>query len=176
MLFGVRDSSIANALRGNEIAEFEARTLRAFFSPQPAGDPLHAPSFLDNENSCLAARVRHVLAADTGEEDVTGLQHCDLLFAGFAVMHVDRAVEHHEHLLAIVHMPAIRLVGPMQARGNAAHVGNVERAPGMLSSKRLGADDVHGGSLARSAHVLTLAGLAVFSASGFNGIHKGWLW
>jgi hypothetical protein len=39
-----------------------------------------------------------------------------------------------------------------------------------------GRDDVHGGSLARSAHVLTLAGLAVFSASGFNGIHKGWLW
>ncbi len=39
-----------------------------------------------------------------------------------------------------------------------------------------GRDDVHGGSLARSAHVLTLAGLAVFSALSFNGIHKGWLW
>src|SRR5689334_16351972 len=85
MLFGVRDSSIANALRGNEIAEFEARRLRAFFSLGQAGG-LNTPRFLDNENAGLAARVRHMLAADTGKENVAGFQRRDLLFADFAVM------------------------------------------------------------------------------------------
>ena len=64
-----------------------------FFAPRPAGEPLNTPGFLDDENPCLAARVRHMLAADPGEEDIAGFQRRDFLLAGFAVMHVDRAVE-----------------------------------------------------------------------------------
>ena len=71
MLFGVRDSSIANALRGNEIAEFEARTSRAlFFCSRPA---LNASRLLHNENPRLSARVGHMLATNTRKEDVARL-------------------------------------------------------------------------------------------------------
>ncbi|KGD29108.1 cupin domain protein [Burkholderia pseudomallei] len=49
------------------------------------------------------------------EKDVARLENGRALDAGVAIAHLDAAVEDDEHLLAIVDMPLVRLIRPMQA-------------------------------------------------------------
>src|SRR4030095_7116790 len=65
-----------------------------------------------------------------------------VLLAVAAIMHGDGARQQHEHFGAVIHVPDVRPVGPMQAHGRAFDLGDREGIP------RLG-----GGKIAR-AHKL----------------------
>jgi hypothetical protein len=58
-------------------------------------------------------------------------------------MHDHLAIEHHKHFLAVVDMPFVRLIRPVQARGDAVHVGDVQRAPSALGGEGLAANNLH---------------------------------
>lgn len=62
----------------------------------------------------------------------------------FAVAHLHLAVEHGEDLLAVVDVPAVRLVGPVQPRRDAVHLRDVQRTPGAIGTEGLAANDLHG--------------------------------
>ena len=77
---------------------------------------------LDDEHSRFTQRVRHVLRTDARVEDVPDMQSYDRFFTIFPIVHVDRPVEHHKHLFAIVDVPMVGFVSPMQSRGDTVHV------------------------------------------------------
>jgi MFS family permease len=85
----------------------------------------------------------HVLGADAGVEDVADGQLRHLLEAIVAIVHLHPAIQHHKHFFAVIDVPAVRLVGPVQARGDAVHVGDVQRLPGPAAGEVLAADDLH---------------------------------
>src|SRR5262249_9812295 len=58
--------------------------------------------------------------------------------------HLDPPVERRENFLAIIDVPMIRRVGPVQARGDAAHIGDVEGAPRAGRAELLAPDDLDG--------------------------------
>ena len=64
------------------------------------------------------------------EKHVANLKGHDFLNSGFAVMHIDRSVEHCEYLFTIVYMPLIRPVGPVEAGCGTTHVCYVVSSPG----------------------------------------------
>ena len=84
-----------------------------------------------------------VLSADARIEDVADIQLHLFFFALLAIMHQHLAIEHHKHFLAVVDVPFLRLICPVQARGDAVHAGDVQRAPGSLGGERLAADNLH---------------------------------
>lgn len=42
---------------------------------------------------------------------------------------------HGKHFFAIVNVPLIRMIRPMQAHGSAVHIGNIQRTPCTISGK-----------------------------------------
>src|SRR5690348_8195487 len=129
-------------------------SLTGFLSPKPIPDratgaairtttPSGAAFLLDHEDARFADRTSHVLGAHRSIEDVAGLQHDRLFAAVLAVAHLHLPVEDGEDFLPVVDVPIVGLVGPVQARGDAVHVGDVQRAPGPGRGKCLAADDLH---------------------------------
>ena len=53
----------------------------------------------------------------------------DAFFAVFSVVHIDFAVHHGKHFLAVVDVPFVGLVRPVQAHGGAVHIGDVRVRP-----------------------------------------------
>ena len=68
-----------------------------------------------------------VFRADSCVEDVAAGQPNDAFFAVFSVVHINFAVHHGKHFLAVVDVPFVGLVRPVQAYGGAVHIGDVER-------------------------------------------------
>src|ERR1043166_701992 len=66
---------------------------------------------------------------------------------GLLDAHLDTPVEHRENFLVNIDVPMIRRVGPVQARGDAAHIGDVEGAPRTGRAELLAPDDLHGDAL-----------------------------
>ena len=64
-----------------------------------------------------------------GEEYVADFQPHDFLNSIQPVVHIDNAVQHCEHFFAIIDMPLVRLVRPMQPRRRSLHVRYVCRTP-----------------------------------------------
>lgn len=73
--------------------------------------------------------MRDVLGAGRRVEYVARLQARRVFDACFAITHLDAAVEHGEHFFAVVHMPSIWLVRPVQADGDSVQIRDVERVP-----------------------------------------------
>lgn len=84
-----------------------------------------------------------------GEEQVAGAQGDDVFLAILAIVHVDLAIHHRKHFFAIVDVPSIRLVGPVQAHGRIGYGGNQFGAPGAGGDKFSATDNFHAGILAR---------------------------
>lgn len=80
--------------------------------------------------------IRNMFFADFRHENVRCFQADDFLDARFSVFHVDFAGEHREHLRAVVHVPIVGLVGPMQADGRAVDLRQVAGAPRTLRPER----------------------------------------
>src|SRR5471032_753627 len=76
-------------------------------------------------------------------EDVARLQPHRLFDAVAAVVHVHLAVHHGEDFLAVVDVPAVGLVGPVQAHSGVLHGGDQVGAPGAPGAVVLAAHDPH---------------------------------
>ena len=61
--------------------------------------------FLDHQNPRFAARMGDVFRTDSCIEDVAAFQPNDAFFAVFSVVHIDFAVHHGKHFLAVVDVP-----------------------------------------------------------------------
>lgn len=83
-----------------------------------------------------------VFCTDSCIKDVAAFQLNDAFFAVFSVVHIDFAVHHGKHFLAVVDVPFVGLVRPVQTHGDAVHIGDVEGAPCAGSSKFGGADSL----------------------------------
>ena len=105
----------------------------------------NAAFFLDHQNPRFAARMGDVFRADSCVEDVAAFQPNDVFFAVFSVVHIDFAVHYGKHFLAVVDVPFVGLVRPVQAHGGTVHIGDVECAPCAGSGKFGGADGVRVG-------------------------------
>ncbi len=100
----------------------------------------------------FAHRMRNVFGPDRCIEDIACLQHRRALLARFAVTHFNPAVENGEHFLAVVDVPFVGLIRPVQPRSDATHVGDIECAPWTLSRKCPAADNLHDEYANRIAH------------------------
>ena len=67
--------------------------------------------------------------ADSCVEDVAAFQPNDVFFAVFSIAHIDFAVHHGKHFLAVVDVPFVGLVRLVQVHGSAVHIGDIECAP-----------------------------------------------
>lgn len=82
----------------------------------------------------------NVFRADSCVKDISTFQTNDVFFAVFSVVHINFAIHHSKHFLAVVDVPFVGLVRPVQAHGGAVHIGDVECAPCAGSGKFGGAD------------------------------------
>ena len=99
--------------------------------PQPSisHDVLDAALGLYNKNTGLPDGMRNMFCADRGVKDVAALQNGRAFFPMLAVAHLDAAIQNGKDLFASIDVPLVRSVSPMESRRNAAHVGDIERAP-----------------------------------------------
>lgn len=109
---------------------------------------------LNDENARLAPRMGDVFAANSRVKDISGGQRDDPFFARLTIMHVYRSIEHSEHLFAVVHMPAVRLVCPVQTYADAVHRRDVERTPRAVWRELAAADDFHGWLLTEEVSIV----------------------
>lgn len=125
-----------------EIASFR-RYARASARERALGRHFHTLLSLNNQDACLTARVGDVFAADLGEEDISCVKRDDAFCPACPVVHINRPVQDCEHVFAFIHVPRVRLIGPVQARRCAAHVGDVYRSSRLVASELLAANDPH---------------------------------
>ena len=71
----------------------------------------------------------NVLRSDSCVEYVTGLECCRKLFTVHSVPHFDAAIENCEDFLAVVDMPLVGLICPMESGSDTVHIGNVQSSP-----------------------------------------------
>ncbi len=77
--------------------------------------PLDGALTLENQNAGLAHGMRDMLVADVRDEMSPTANRATCSRAGKAIVHVDFAIEDAEEFGAVIHVPAIGLVRPMQA-------------------------------------------------------------
>jgi hypothetical protein len=76
-----------------------------------------------------------VLVAGLGVEDIAGMERDGALAVRIAYVHTDHAVHHGKDFLAVVDVPFVRRIGPVQTARGAVHHADVERAPRALGSE-----------------------------------------
>ena len=108
---------------------------------------LPASLFFDYENSCLATWPGKVLGAGVGEEDITHFKHHRLLDAAFAIQHFNDSVQDGEHFLAIIDVPCVGLIRPVQTDGGAVDVRDINRPPRLRCHKLPAPDGLHSAPL-----------------------------
>jgi hypothetical protein len=97
----------------------------------------------DNQNPGFASRMCNMLTSHPREKDVANRQCHDLLDTRLAIMHIDRAVENCKYLLTIIHMPFVRLVGPVETSRGSAHIGDVISTPSASGGEILAPNNSH---------------------------------
>ena len=84
-----------------------------------------------------------MLAANFREKYISNLEANDFFDARLSIMHVDGAIQNHEYLFPIIHVPLVWLVSPMQANGRSTHVGYICSTPGPHRRECLAANNFH---------------------------------
>lgn len=87
---------------------------------------------LDHENPGFPYGMSDMLRADGGMEHIARLEDGAVLHAPVSIPHFDPAIEDGKYFLPVIDVPFVWLIRPMKARGDAAHIGNVRRAPGAV--------------------------------------------
>lgn len=87
--------------------------------------------------------MRDVLSANTCEENVARLHLLAVLDTVISVAHFDYAIQDNEHLLAIVDVPPIGLVRPVQAGRDAVHRCNRQGVPRVGAAEIRWPDELH---------------------------------
>ena len=87
---------------------------------------------LDHENPGFPDGMSDMLRTDSGMEHIARLEDSAVLHAPVSIPHFDPAIEDGKYFLPVIDVPFVWLIRPMKARGDAAHVGDVCRAPGAI--------------------------------------------
>ena len=114
-------------------------------------DNSNAALTLDHQNACFSARMGDMLASHFSEKHVANRKCDDMLDAGLAVMHIDRAVEDDKDFYTIVDMPPVRLVGPVETDRSSPHVGDVVSTPSARGGEIFAPNNSHRSSLLAGA-------------------------
>lgn len=87
----------------------------------PAFGPvlLDRPGFLYDQDTRFADRVSDMLISGLGDEKVAGAKTHDMYLSILPPMHIDLAVKDDKRFSAVIDVPAIWFVGPMQAHAGA---------------------------------------------------------
>src|SRR3546814_12823127 len=104
----------------------------------------HRALALDHQHARLAERAGDVLVARAGHEQVRPPEPGRLLAPGLAPVHLDDAVEHHEQLVTVVDVPAIRQVGPVQPPAGTLDLEELACAPSPTGGEAAGGGDNDG--------------------------------
>lgn len=83
-----------------------------------------------------------MLVAGGGVADAAGRESLDMLLALLTVVHVHGSVQDDEDLGALVYVPDVGLVRPVQAHGGIVDLGDVEGAPRAISGEGAGFEEV----------------------------------
>jgi hypothetical protein len=84
---------------------------------------------LYDQDSRFADGVCNVFGANVGIKHVPRLKDGAVLSARNSIPHLNSAVKYGKNFFTIVDVPLVRLIRPMKARSDAAHVGNICGAP-----------------------------------------------
>lgn len=76
-----------------------------------------------------------MLIAGLGDEQIAGTEPNDMFLSMFPPMHIDVAVQDDKRFSAIIDVPAIRLVGPMEAHAGTLDFHQVLSPPGTVRSE-----------------------------------------
>src|SRR6185312_6672202 len=101
----------------------------------------NAPCLLDDQNPRLTPWMGNMLTSNAGVKQVASLHFDDALASVLPIVHVDPAIEDGEHLLAVIDMPPVRPIGPMEAGRDAPHIRDLERVPCVNSPEVLGTNE-----------------------------------
>src|SRR5262245_40787459 len=85
-----------------------------------------------------------MLVARLGMADIAGPHGLAVFLAAAAVMHGDGALQQHEHFSAVIDVPDVGTVGPMQANGYALDLGDRQGAPGRGGGEIAWCHKLHG--------------------------------
>lgn len=92
-----------------------------------------AAAALDNKDARDGRWMRNVFITDVGSHHVTRLEPSHVLTGRIPVVHVDGPIEDGEGLRAVVDMPDVRSIRPVQADGHAVDGCNVGGRPCRVS-------------------------------------------
>ena len=90
--------------------------------------------------------MSHVLAPDCSKEYVASFEGDHCLDATLSIVHVYNAVKDREDFFAVIDVPFVRLVRPMESGCNATHAGYGLCAPSSIGLEIAAADYVHNSS------------------------------
>lgn len=100
------------------------------------GAALNRALALDHQDASFADGVRNMLVASLGNENVRGRQANDVLVAVEAIMHIDMAAQYDKRFGAIVFVPDVGLIGPVEPDGRTVDLDEVASTPGAIGSER----------------------------------------
>jgi hypothetical protein len=69
-------------------------------------------------------------------EHICGTQNDDLFFPAGSVSHLYGAIEHDKNLGAIINVPMVRFISPVQSDRGPIDLREISRAPGLVCFKR----------------------------------------
>jgi hypothetical protein len=108
---------------------------RLQLGPVPRSDPLDRPGLLYDQDTRFADRVSDMLISGLGDEKVAGAKTHDMYLSILPPMHIDLAIKDDKRFSAVVGMPTIWFVSPMQAHAGALDFHQVPRPPGAVRSE-----------------------------------------
>src|ERR1019366_9738480 len=82
------------------------------------------------QNPRRSDRMGDMFVTRLGGHDVARAEMLHPLGDAFAIMHLHRAIEHDKDFAAVIDVPFVRLVGPMQAHAGTLDLGDIARVPG----------------------------------------------
>ena len=109
----------------------------------PRLTPLHRTLAFDHQYSTGTDRVGNVFGSYLCVEDISYNESMDCLHSVSANMHVKHAIKNCEYFLAIVDMPDVRLICPVESYGGTIDCRDVIRRPGYVTYELGRPDNSH---------------------------------
>lgn len=88
---------------------------------------------LHKQNSARHEWVGDVLGPDVSEEDISHFEPSDLLRSFNSYVHIECPVQHSKHFFTVVHMPDVRLIGPVNFHRGTIDFGDELGIPRFLA-------------------------------------------
>ena len=69
--------------------------------------------------------MSHMFGANGCIENIACIQNCGFFLSIDSIFHLNSTIQHSKNLFTVIDVPFVWLVSPVQACGDAAHVGNI---------------------------------------------------